>query len=526
MSRQSAMAVGSAVLFAAGALLAHAAPPTGRPAQGTEALVPIVWLEAVPPQPGTTEQRRGDSPPLLRPVDASDPRVAQCEKMLDNEPARFLRRLVAHAWKAFGTPATWQGGLPIQLKNGGNNAEMGFRLLTPKGVEDHADVPYINLEADAESLSGTLLHEGGHLLHSIATHGRRARTWWSTLPHTTFAVTDPLTALAEGYAIHFETLMGHYGTEPARRAFYNRLAPEFDARGTKRAEFFAPVADLMTFSQTWARYQGVREGLPAFAGHVYPGNYLRSQFDPARDRAVLKPANAMISSEGVVASALFWTVAGLAGEAGATSGAGLEQPGVVQAEQSLLAAFAALPDPRPRDFRPDVLDLLAALGPADSSARRYCVSRFVDVTRAVTARPDLRPQWRAFYEAGLALDMPGANGIFAELEKGRIQVLTAALADPLTLRKGIGPVLPVRVGGVKLELKALGESFDLEYDLNGVTEAELAATPKIDPRTRALILRELDRAPFASVADFEKRAGHALPALGLTAIQPDVGSSR
>ena len=158
--------------------------------------------------------------------------------------------------------------------------------------------------------------------------------------------------------------------------------------------------------------------------------------------------------------------------------------------------------------------------------RRYGVSRFIDVTRAVTARPDLRPRWRAFYEAGLALDMSGANGIFAELEKGRIQVLTAALADPVTLRRGIGPVLPVRVSGVKLELKALDESFDLEYDLNGVTEAELAATPKIDPRTRALILRELDRAPFASVADFEKRAGHAFRDLGLTAIQPAVGSSR
>ena len=28
--------------------------------------------------------------------------------------------------------------------------------------------------------------------------------------HTTFAVTDPLTALAEGYGIHFEALAGHY----------------------------------------------------------------------------------------------------------------------------------------------------------------------------------------------------------------------------------------------------------------------------------------------------------------------------
>jgi hypothetical protein len=523
MSRQPALFVSLVALLAAGAVGHGAVPQALRPAQNQDALVPVVWLEAVPAaQDGTPGvSRDAASVPLLRKIAATDPRVGQCEKMIDNEPARFMRRLVAYAWRVHGKPATWRGELAIQLKQGGNNAAMGFRLVTPNGVEDHADVPFIILEADAESLSGTLLHEGGHLLHSIATHGRRARTWWSTGPHTTFAVTDPLTALAEGYAIHFEALMGHYGSDSARRAFYNRLAPQFDARGTRRAEFFAPVADLMTFSQTWARYQGVREGLPAFAGHVYAGDYLRSQFDPARDRAVLKPANAMISSEGVVASALFWTVAGLAGEAGAKSGGGLEQPGLVQAEQVLLAAFAALPEPRTQDFRPDVLDLVAALGPAGSAGRRYGVSRFIDLTRAVTARPDLRSRWHAFYESGLSLDLPQANAIFAEMEKVRVEVLTAALADPATLRAGVGPILPVRVGGVKFELKALGEPFELEYDLNALTEAELAATPKADVPMRALILRELDRAPFASVADFEQRAGHTLADLGLTVIRPD-----
>ena len=66
---------------------------------------------------------------------------------------------------------------------------------------------------------------------------------------------------------------------------------------------------------------------------MYPGDYLRSQYDPARDRTVLLPANAMIASEGTVASVLFWTSAGLAGNAGATPGGGLLQPGLLDAER-------------------------------------------------------------------------------------------------------------------------------------------------------------------------------------------------
>jgi len=530
MSKRQALVVALTIALLSSLRTGDGAGRQTAPARQAPELVPVVWLEpaATPSAPGGVGQA-AQRLPLLKPLAADDPRLAECERMLDNEPARFMRGLIADAWKRYGRPASWQRGLPILLKKGGNNAAFGFRLVMPAGVEEHPDVPYIVLEADAESLSGTLLHEGGHLLHDIATGGRRAKTWWSAIVHTTFAVTDPLTALSEGYAIHFEALLGHYGQDPAKRAFYNRLAPEFDARGTRRAEFFAPVADLMTFSQSWARYQAVREGLPAFAGHVYGDGYLRSQFDPARDRATLKSANAMISSEGVVASALFWTAAGLAGEHDAKPADGLEQSGLMQAEQTLLAALAALPEPRTQEFRPDVLDLVGALGSPGSPARRLGVSRFIELTRGVTARPDLRARWHAFYGAGLTLDLERANALFREMDQIRMQVLETALADPATLRAGVGPILPVRAEGVELQMKALGQAFPLEYDLNGLSEAELVVTPKVDAATRQRILQELSRAPFASVADFEKRAGHTLRDLGLSVVAPesqDAGSRR
>jgi homoserine O-acetyltransferase len=96
----------------------------------------------------------------------------------------------------------------------------------------------------------------------------------------------------------------------------------------------------------------------------------------------------------------------------------------------------------------------------------------------------------------------------------------AALADPASLRRGLGPVLPVRCPKAMLELKALEQKFPLEFDLNASTEAEWLAAG-LDAATRARVLDERDRAPFASVADFEKRTAKTLQALGLEVVTPE-----
>ncbi len=481
-----------------------------RQAESGSTIAPVLWLEPVPGD-------KGSGPPLLREIPREDPRLEDCERWVDNEPARFARTLIAWAWRSFGTPETWpQGQLAVLLKPGGNNAAHGFRLERGGKVEDHADVPYIILQADPGSLSDTLLHEGGHVLHTIAAHGRRPSGGWSSVPHTTFAVTDPLTAVAEGYAIHFETLLGHYGRDPEKRAYYHRLAPAFDLKNSRRAEFYAPITDLLTFSQSWSRYQAVRETWPVFEGHVYPGDYLRSQFDPARDRAVLKPANAMIASEGAVASTLFWIVATLAGQAGAKPGEGLDQPGLQVAEQQLLKAIAALP--ARNGFRPDIVDLVSAIGAPGSAERSAAISRFVNVTRGVTARPDVREKWTALYRDGISLDLEGSTALFAELDALRDSVIDAALKDPEVLRKAIGPVLPVRAPRVILQLKALGEKFSLEFDLNAAGDADWLAAGA-DRTIGEQVQRERDKGPFTSVSDFEKRTRVSLAKLGLEEIK-------
>jgi len=474
-------------------------------------LIPVVFLEPVENADKSAGKDR-----VYRIIPRDDLRVLEAEHLIDNEPARFTRTLVAWAWQTFGAPADWSDPhLPIVLQKGGNNAAVGLRLLVNGKIEEHPGVPFIVLELDALSLSETLLHEGGHLLHSIAARGRHPSSSWSAITHTTFAVTDPLTALAEGYAIHFETLLGHYGRDTEKRAFYHRLAPAFDLKSGRRAEFYAPITDLMTFSQSWARYQAVRETWPAFAGHVYPGDYVRSQFDPARDRAVLKPANAMIASEGVAASVLFWMSAGIADRAGTAFGLGLDQPGLLEAEQELLRALATLP--AKNEFRPDLIDFVSAFGKPGSARRALAISRFVNVTRGVTARPEIREMWRRLYGDAVNLDVDGTKPLFTELDALRQGIVDAATADAGVLRKGIGAVLPVRAPKALLELKAFGQKFPLEFDLNSATEAEWLAAG-VDAATAEKLQKDRDRAPFASIQDFETRAGAALQALGLTAV--------
>lgn len=503
-----------AVLVALFTTVAAGAIPRGMPrrqAASPPPLARVVWLEEAgekPQQPGQL--------PVCRQIDGSDLRLKDYERWIDTEAARFARRLVYRAAQRFGIdPAFREPVLPVLVRKGGNNAAYAFAIQTPRGIEGHPALPYLVLDPSAAALGDTILHESGHLVHSLAARGRRGRPPWSAFPHTTFATTDPLTALAEGYGIHFETLGGHFGSDPARQAYYRRLAPSFEPGRGRNAEYFSPVADLMTFSQDWARYQAVRDGLPAFEGHIYADQYARTQMDPARDRARLKTPNAMLASEGVAASVLFWISAALAGEHGARPAGGLDQPALIDSEMILLEGIAALPPPEADTFRPDLLDLVQALGRANPHVGDIAVSRFVDITRGVTARPAVRAEWRTLYDAAIMLDLDTAKAMIAKMDADRGDIVTRARQDIGSLRAGVGPIIPVRVKGRTFELKALGEKMQVEFDLNAMSEAEMTLLPALPADVRTRIIRERERAPFASAADFASRAGCSLDQLGL-----------
>jgi hypothetical protein len=347
-------------------------------------LVPVVWLERVADAPA-------GKLPAFRAIE-DQARIAQANKLTDNEAARFARQLIARSWRLSGgySSAETVPPLPIVLQPGGNYARQGLRILRGGDYVELADMPYLLLDLNEGSLSLTFLHEGGHVVDRIVRRSR-PEPKWSALLHSTFAVTDPVTALGEGYAIHLETLWGHYGDTPDRRSWYHRLDPQWTSDRAIAGEFFAPVRDLMTFSQNWARYRSVRDGETAFDGHVYDDSYLRSQYGPSRDVAQLRTGNAMVASEGVVASVLFWIVDGDARSARAEPLRGLNQPGLIDAELRLVAALQRVASQR-QEQRPDLVDVVAAYA-HDPPVRRQAVERFVAITRGVTAKPEMRVQW-------------------------------------------------------------------------------------------------------------------------------------
>jgi hypothetical protein len=508
----AALTLFTAVAGAAGQAKPGAAKsePLAKDADTPVPMARVIWLE---PIPGFTQEI--GRLPRYRPIPAADARLKDYERFIDTEAGRFARRLVYRAARRFGSdPIFREPVLPIVVREGGNHGEYALAIQTATGVKEHPKLAYVILDPSPRYLGDTILHESGHLVHSMAAGGRRGGSPWSAFPHTTFAVSDPLTALAEGFGIHLETLWGHYGNDPAKRAYYHRTSPSFEPGKGREAEYFSPVDDLMNFAQVWARYQSVRDGMPAFEGYVYPAAYPRSQMDPARDRARLKSPNAMLASEGVAASVMFWIAAAVAQEKGAQPGGGLDQPALVDAEMTLLEAMAELPAPSP-DFRPDLLDLVAALGRQNAHVGDIALSRFLDITRGVTARPAIRAKWRTLYENAILLNLADAKAQIKEMDAERGDVLQQARRDVTTLRAGVGPVIPVRAKEAAFELKALGEKMPVEFDLNAMGAAEMALLPGLDAETRLRVERERERAPFASAADFAARTGASLDHLGL-----------
>lgn len=478
------------------------------PLQTDADLSPVEWLEP------------SDAPardlPVFRRLAPSDPRVAEAVRLIDNEAARFVRRLIASAQR-LAAPDRPLRALPIVLQPGANHTRTGFYLADGAAMISFSDTPYVMLDLNAEALSLTLLHEGAHVVDRTVRGAQRDEATWSGVPHSTFAITDRVTALSEGFAIHLETLWGHYGADAERRSYYDRLDPVWAPDAALRGEFFAPVRDVLIFSQNWARYSAVRDTLPVFEGHVYGGGYLRSQYDPARDRARLKTANALVASEGAVASVLFWIVEGGAQAAGARPHAGLDQRGLLDAETRLVRALqSAGRDHRGRPV--DLCDVVMAHGDPGSAARRDAIERFIGVTRGVTMSPAARRAWRSMYARAIALDVQAARKAVTDLDAVRAAAVQEALRDPARLRALVGPVLPIQLERHKLQLVAFGEPFAAEFDLNAAGAAELALLSD-DPSVRAMIEAALDERPFESYADFEARTRLTLAALGAAPVR-------
>ena len=482
MKRGSKAGVAGLVVFVAGFL--------GTPAWPAD----VLFMEPA----GATEK---GSPRTYRQVTDAG-RLKTYSGWLENESAKRALDLYGAAW---ATMQKRQGGgeaLPaycIALEKGGNHADIGFRLQTADGVEEHPHRPYIKLDPDEWRFSTTLLHETGHVVLAVLTDGREIPTReLASIPHTTAALTDRGTAFNEGFALHLETLAAHLTRDPELRSRYQHERFAFGPAGGKQGEYFRHAADLLSFSQNIARYFEVRENNFAFAPAFRGPDYLRVQLEKSRDFATLRDADQLLQSEGFYASFFF---------AYLVRGDGLPSAKLLAERQErmlgvLAEMFAAYP---PEPDSPHLLRFVETHLRQQPDEAEGIVDVLMDLSHGVLVDADAAGLWREYYLAALRLDLKELPLVrmVAARERWRI----AARDDPQVLYSRLGPQIACIVPARAVKLAALGDEQPLRFDINTAEEGILLMIPGINAEEVARWQAERARQPFKDATDFRSRAG-------------------
>ncbi len=421
-------------------------------------------------------------------------RLEHLRGLLDHETARFALALYAEAWEVAGRQPAPE--LYLGVEDGGNHAEVGLTLADGTRMPE---MPYVRIEDDPSTFASTLLHEGGHAMHALLAAGAPENADdfpIAPIPHSTAAVTDRRTAFNEGLAIHLEAINAHCATDPTTRAFYDHGEVRHGPTGDKQGEYYFPARDVMTYAQTFARYQVVRDGLYAFETAAR-GDYLRVQLDPARDLRTLRDPGSMLASEGFVAGVLYQVMI----EGGCD--------GRVARYRALFEAIRAAETGHGPLDRTLLLEVLAQLDPVP-------VDVFLDLSRGVTIDAEAAARWAQLYDAAIALDLETRDRLVAELEERRQRWHDEATADPLALARRIGPVVPVQVAALEVGIALFGPLQPLTFDANAAGAPLLALVPGWSAAQVAAYLAERDQAPFADAADLRARLEKAgVPTAGL-----------
>lgn len=476
--------------FALGLLLANLLNLT--PAAAQDRPLPVVFMEPI-------ESNPPKRPPTYRQITEPD-RLDTCQGWLDNDAARWARDLLQRAQQAARkNPPAAAGAHPlyIALVPEGNHADAGFRLQTGDETTDHAQQLYIKLDPDPRSFGVTLLHETGHIiLATLNGCDGIPRQPVATIPHSTATLSDRGTAFDEGFAIHLETLAAHLATDEDSRGRYHHERMSFGPTDKLRSEYFRAGADLLSYSQSLARYHEVRENTYAFAPAFRGPDYLRVQLEKSRDFATLRDANQLLQCEGFYATFFF---------ACTLRGPRVPTRDVIRARQDRLLTvlaelFASTRLDANTPYLPRFIEVYAQRFPDDAGD---VIDVLMDLSHGVFVDPDAPTLWREFYTAALRLDLK-------QLPTERIQTArerwrAAVLADPRILYSRLGPQLLCLVPARLVTLVALGGAKPLMFDLNTVEEGIIAMIPGISPEEVQRWLAERARAPFENADDFRQR---------------------
>lgn len=363
---------------------------------------------------------------------------------------------------------------------------------------EYPTLAYMKLAPERWRFGNTLLHETGHIvLAALAGGDRIPARRLASIPHTTAALTDRGRAFNEGFAIHLETLAAHLSDEQDVRKRYRHEGFDFGGSSLKSAEYFKHAADLLSFSQTIARYYEVRENNFAFASAFREPDYLRVQMEKARDFSTLRNANQLLQSEGFYASFFFSYT--MRGEETPT------REVIDDRQNKMMDALAEMFAAHPMDTEsPHLLRFVETFMRMYPSHGGEVVDVLLDLSHGVFVDAEAEALWKDFYLAALRLDM--ANLPRDRVTKARDDWRAAVLKDPKILYSRLGPQLRCMVPSLTVLLAALGQPAPLSFDVNTAEEGIIRMIPGITDAEVKRWLSRREEAPFAGVDDFKTRS--------------------
>lgn len=262
----------------------------------------------------------------------------------------------------------------------------------------------------------------------------------------------------------------------------------------RQGEYFRHSTDLLSYSQSIARYHEIRENNFAFESAYDGPDYLRVQLEKARDFSSLRDANQLLQSEGFYASFFFhWVI----------RGDGMPSLETVRARHDrVLETMAAMfrREELPQD-QPFLIDFVEAYRRVHAEEAAEIVDALLDLSRGVFVDPEAATLWREHYLAALRLDAAALNmkGIAAARERWK----TAVAADPKVLYSRLGPQIRCEVPSQRVRIAALGADKPLSFDVNTVQRGVLRLMPGL---TEAGIAQWIAGRPYASADDFRERS--------------------
>ena len=425
----------------------------------------------------------------------ADPaRIQLLRKWMDNESARMALDLFRRAW-AFTPERAKSPVYYVALVDGGNDGAVGFQLAGD--LADHTKTSFIKLAPEDWAFSSTLLHETGHVILSMLNGGAPIpKREMAAISHSTATLTDRGTAFDEGFAIHLETLAAHHSTDPEIINRYDHRRFMFGVPYAQ-GEFHRRAMDLLTFSQTNARYYEVRENNFAFSPAYQGPDYLRVQLERSRDFSSLRDPDQLLQSEGFTASFFF-----------CLTERGMKAPSikVIQERQErMLAVLSDMLGKGVTSEDPFLLKFVETYIHKFPAEAGEVVDVLLDLSHGVFVDKSAEGLWRAHYLGALRLDMAERSN--KSIEEARARWHAAVIKDPTVLYANLGPQIRVTVPAVSVELLALEEKNALSFDVNTVEPGVIRMIPGISESEVASWLSARKDKPFADAEDFRVRSG-------------------